>query len=341
MSNDDDQHVPASDQGAEGDPNVPADEIETAGASEPAVAGDEAVKDRREAVREKALQVQAKHARLRALRLAGLGVLAIALVAAIVVGVVLAVNSAASSPVASPRNVTADGGIEIASVKGVSVPAPTQAATDAPASEPTPTATSSSTVDIRVYVDYLAPGAKEFEAANAAQLSKWFTAGSATLTYHPVAMLTAKSNGTKYSLRAASAAACVATYSPDSVFAFNHELLLKQPKMDTAGLHDSELADLAIATGATSPKEVRTCIEEERFISWARGATDAALDGIPGTDDDLTLTGTPLVLVNGEEYQGSLDDPKEFAQFVLTTASASYYKSTPSPTPTPTAEPAE
>ena len=41
-----------------------------------------------------------------------------------------------------------------------------------------------------------------------------------------------------------------------------------------------------------------------------------------------------MVLVNGEQYVGALDDPKEFAQFVLTSASDAYY-STPTPTATP------
>ncbi len=41
-----------------------------------------------------------------------------------------------------------------------------------------------------------------------------------------------------------------------------------------------------------------------------------------------------MVLVNGIPYVGALDDPKEFAQFVLTSASDAYY-STPSPTVSP------
>ena len=48
-----------------------------------------------------------------------------------------------------------------------------------------------------------------------------------------------------------------------------------------------------------------------------------------------------MILVNGTPYVGALDDPKEFAQFVLTIASDTYYKesgATP-PTPTPTATP--
>ena len=33
-----------------------------------------------------------------------------------------------------------------------------------------------------------------------------------------------------------------------------------------------------------------------------------------------------MILVNGTPYVGALDDPKEFAQFVLTIASDAYYK---------------
>lgn len=293
--------------------------------------------DRREAVREKAQQVKAKHARLRTLRVAGFSALGVIVVAAIATGVVLAVSSKASDPQLQPANVNDDGGIPITSVAG----ADTSTSSSDPSETPTPTSsaastpgpTTASTVDIRIYVDYLASGAQEFELANESQLSKWFTAGSATITYYPVSMLTAKSNGTKYSLRAAAAAACVATYSPDTVYAFNHGLLAEQPDVDSSGLDDAALADLADATGTDSSSQVRACIEDEDYVSWAKDVTDAALAGIPDTEG-LKLTGTPLVLVNGEEYQGALDDPKEFAQFVLTTASDSYYSGTASPTPT-------
>ena len=46
-----------------------------------------------------------------------------------------------------------------------------------------------------------------------------------------------------------------------------------------------------------------------------------------------------MVLVNGTPYVGALDDPKEFAQFVLTIASDAYYKEPRAPTPTPTPTP--
>jgi len=148
-------------------------------------------------------------------------------------------------------------------------------------------------------------------------------------------MLTAKSNGTKYSLRAAGAAACVAQNSPDYFFAFNDALLREQPDVNSDGHSDEELASLAIATGLDHPKVVRSCIEEQSFASWAKTATERALKELPGTDG-IALTTTPMVLVNGTQYVGKLDDPKEFAQFVLTIASDAYYKATPSPTPTAT-----
>ena len=192
-------------------------------------------------------------------------------------------------------------------------------------------------VDIRVYVDYLSTGSHHFQVANVQQLSKWVSEDAATLTYYPVAMLTAKSNGTKYSLRAASAAACVATHSPDAFFAFNNALLTGQPEVDSDGYTDIELANMAQASGVESPKVVRSCIEKQAFASWAKSATERALQGLPDTQDGA-LTGTPMVFVNGEQYVGALDDPKEFAQFVLTSASDAYYST---PTPTPTATPSE
>jgi hypothetical protein len=88
--------------------------------------------------------------------------------------------------------------------------------------------------------------------------------GAATLTYHPVSMLTAKSNGTKYSLRAASAAACVATLDPSKFFSFNNDLLTRQPAVDSDGFSDKELADIAQANGSDDPK--RCAMHRDRVV---------------------------------------------------------------------------
>ena len=301
--------------------------------------------DRREAVREKAQLVQAKQSRARKIRVASVATAVVAVVAVAGMVVSWAVGSAASKPMLDPANVTSDGVI-VTSISGVSpddeqgemaeADAGSSSATAAPvdSATPDPSATADAAVDIRVYVDYLSPGSQDFQAANAPQLSSWVTEGAASLTYYPVAMLTSKSSGTRYSLRAASAAACVANHSPETFFTFTTTLLAAQPDLDSAGFTDSELADMAQASGAASPKVLRACIEEEDFALWAKAATDRALKEIPDTDG-VALTGTPMVLVNGIPYAGALDDPAEFSQFVLTIASDSYYK-TASPTPSPT-----
>ena len=308
-----------------------------------------AASERRDAVREKAQQVQARQSRARVIRGATIATTVIAIVAVAAVVVTWVVSSAASKPLLSPANVTDDGfvvtgvtGVGLVSedlsntgtLEGTASPTPTAE----PEPTPTPTPTTQPDVDIRVYVDYLSTGSRDFQLANVQQLSKWVTEEAATLTYYPVAMLTSKSNGTKYSLRAAGAAACVATHSPEYFFAFNNTLLTQQPAVDSDGYTDSELADLAQASGIDSPKVIRSCIEDQSFASWAKTATERALDGLPDTDD-IALTGTPMVLVNGTPYVGQLGDPKEFAQFVLTIASDSYYQETPAPTPTTTPTP--
>jgi hypothetical protein len=84
-------------------------------------------------------------------------------------------------------------------------------------------------------------------------------------------------------------------------------------------------------------KKVRSCIEDQDFVSWAKDATARALEGpLPGSKD-LKLSNEALIVVGGEAYVGALNDPAEFSQFVLTTSSGEYYdKTEPTPTPTPT-----
>lgn len=303
-----------------------------------------ATRHRREAVREKAQQVHAKQSRVRVIRGVVLGAFGVLVLGSAAAAVIWAFAEMGPRPLVQPANAHDDGFV-VTAVTGVADPVgsgvdgSTDAADVAEAATPTPTPTPSGSatapVDIRVYVDYLAPEAREFQVANAEQLKKWVSQDAATLSYYPVAMLTSKSNGTRYSLRAAGAAACVATYSPDSFFAFNDQLLRQQPEVDSDGMTDEQLAELAQASGASSAKVVRNCIEEGSFSSWARAATERALDSIPDTDG-VALNAMPMILVNGTQYVGAWDDPTEFAQFVITVASDAYYR-TPSPTPTASA----
>lgn len=301
----------------------------------------------REAVREKAQQVHAQQSRARLMRRIIVGAVAVVAVGAIGTAVTLAVSAQVTKPQLTPTGMDGDGilisDIE-ASASSEQVPAtpsaePSEADSGAtPTPEPT---AKTSAVDIHVYVDYLSPDAGTFERANARQLTNWITEGAATVTYHPVALLTASSNGTKYSQRAAAAAACVATHSPEQFFAFNHDLLDDQPEVNSDGYSDTELANAAVAVGVSNAKAVKSCIENQDFVAWAKEATSRALEGPLAGSKDLVLTSAPMIVVNGEQYVGALDDAAELSQFVLTVASDAYYQSTPTPTPTPTETPAQ
>ncbi len=303
-----------------------------------------AARPTREAVREKAQKVHARQSRARIMRRIIIGVVSLVVLAGIGVGVALAVGSSITKPALNPTGMQDDGvtvreitaGSAAEGAPSTASPSPTDAGASATPS-PTPTEGATEPTEIHIYIDYLSASAGEFERANARQLAGWIAEGAVTVTYHPVALLTANSSGTKYSLRAASAAACVATHSPGQFYDYNHELLTDQPELDTEGPTDVELADLAVAVGAEKVNKVRSCIENQDFVAWAKNATARALEGpLPGSKD-LKLNNETLVVVAGQAYVGAMDDPAEFSQFVLTTASHEYNSSkTPTPTPTPT-----
>lgn len=310
MSNDETGRTPTSDRAAD------AREDESRG--------------RRDAVREKAQQVKARQSRNRVLRRSAVVLLLVAVVAAIACGVTSVVVPAMSEPTQNPTGLQEDGVVvddAMLARQAGETPAPEDSETPAP--EETPGA---EPIEIHVYVDYLSEAAGEFQRVNSAQLTEWVDQGAVEVVYHPVALLTSKSNGTKYSQRAAGAAACVFEYAPEAFTAFNHELLTNQPPVDSDGYTDAELADRAIATGADDTKAVRACIENEDYFAWAREATERALnEPLPGTKD-IQLTGAPMILVNGQPYVGSLDKPEEFAAFLLAVDSEKYLQ-TASPDP--------
>lgn len=301
----------------------------------------------REAVREKAQQVHAQQSRARLMRRIIIGAVAVVAVGAIGTAVTLAVSAQVSKPQLTPTGMEADG-VVVNDISSVAASDETLATPNPEPSEagetatPTPEPTSPERVEIHVYVDYLSPDAGEFERANSRQLASWISEGAVTVSYHPVALLTASSNGTKYSLRAAAAAACVATHSPDKFYSFNHDLLDNQPKVGSDGLSDAQLADAAGAVGVDNAKAVRSCIEDGDFVTWAKDATTRALDGPLAGSDDLVLSSAPMIVANGEAYVGALDDPAEFSQFVLTVDNDASRESaeTPTPTPSPTETPA-
>jgi protein-disulfide isomerase len=289
----------------------------------------------REAARERARELRALHAKRDRRRRAGivLGIVGGVAAAALIVTVVLIT----SVPVATrgPQNMQSDGikiGADFTATR-----TPALRIGEAPiASAPN----EADVVDIQIYYDYLCPNCGAFEERNGAQLRDWIENDAVTVEYHPIAIFTAKSNGTQYSLRAANAAACVAELSPDEFFAFHEALFADQPEENTDGHSDDELLAIAADAGVTSLGNVEKCIDTKRFRTWVNEATQRALTGPIAGTDVASIESTPTIIVNGKEFAYTTNfDPNEFAQFVAKAAGQSFSQN-PTPTPTPTATPA-
>ena len=298
---------------------------------------------RREATREKAKELRdAQRKREKRNRVFLQGGIVVA-VLGIIAAVVFIITSAIRPPAPGPENMASDGIVIGEELKAVRTPALAAGA------DPIPTAIDANVPNIRIYVDYLCPLCGQFEETNTEQLGTWADNGTATVEYHPIAILTGRSAGSQYSLRAANAAACVANDAPDKFFAFNSLMFEDQPEEGTEGHSDDQLkkivakalqTDAGTAPAGPAQNAIESCIADGTFKTWVQSTTDrATTEAVPNSSLDK-VKGTPTVLVNDKQYAGSITDAKEFQAFVLSVASETYAKSSPTPTPTPSA-PAE
>jgi protein-disulfide isomerase len=297
--------------------------------------------ERREAAREKARilrEEQKKRERRNKFFIQG-GIIVAVLAIAALIGTLIFNSVKPDGP--GPRNMASDGILLTAGDDGAIAAVETPAI--AANADPTPTVPddSGTVANIVVYIDYLCPFCGQFEATNSESIRTMVEEGAATLEVHPIAILINKSAGTQYSLRAANAAACVADTSPDSFYDFNTLLFENQPEEGSTGLSDDELKDLAGEAGVSSRSTVERCIDDGQFESWVQDATDRALTEEVPNSDLPSVTGTPTVLVDGQQYEGSLENPAEFQSFVLQATSATFNDSDSTATPTPTPAPAQ
>ena len=156
---------------------------------------------------------------------------------------------------------------------------------------------------ISIFIDYSCPACAQFEAQAGPLLRTWLENGTATVEYHILSFRDAQTAGTRYATRAGNSAACVAEFSPDNFFDFNELLLANQPvPPERVELTDSELLQVAQASGASNLEAIETCINDETFAGWVREATERAMrtGPLPVRNTEIPLvTGTPTVLVNG------------------------------------------
>lgn len=264
--------------------------------------------EQREAARAKAkaLREQQKKGDKRKRLFIQLGITASVLVA--VGAVALTIFGASTQSTAVPTNATFNNGVKIGTDLKVFTPTFT------------PTAPSGEQpIEIIVYVDYQCPICAIFELPNSDQIKDWVATGAATLQMHTLSFLDGRGSPNAFSSRAANASMCVAEYSPDNFFSYNTRLFQAQPTEGAPGPENSELITFAEEVGATSMEQVSSCINEKSFGNWIKEATEKALtEPIPGTD--IQVSGTPTILVNGQQYTWNtgeeLASAARFAQFV-------------------------
>ncbi|GAA4266818.1 DsbA family protein [Frondihabitans peucedani] len=279
-------------------------------------------RDRREEAREKARVAREaaarKHRRNRVFLMGGIGLGILAVFGVIALVIFTSIRPAGPGP----QNMASGGVLLQGNATTSKITAVKTAAVEAGAK---PVATNQKkldkTVNITVYLDYECPYCNQFETANEAQIKTWLQKGAVTYEVHPISILDASSQGTKYSTRSANAAMCVANYDPDDFLAVNTSFFKNQPAEQTPGLTDDKLISLVKAAGATSSK-VASCIRAGTFEDFVSSQTKAALGSKLPNSSIEKLTGTPTVIVNGKQYSGSLTDAATFASFVSSQATS-------------------
>jgi protein-disulfide isomerase len=294
---------------------------------------------RREDAREKARSIREQQKKIeKRNRAMARGIIVFGIIA--VAGIVaLIITTTVRDPASGPLNMRSDGIIITEKLHAVE----TGAIRPGQAPVPTVPDPDSDVIAIVLYVDYFSPLAAAFQETNGSHIRTLLETGAVTLEVHPLAILDRVSQGTKYSTRAANAAACVANFAPDQFYDFHSRLLSGQPEESSAGLTDQELIAITTRAQVVQSTKVKTCIEKQSFSGWVAASRDRALTGPIPNSDVKAIQSTPTVIVNGQRYEGAPNDAGAFSAFMVKAAGERFNAlstSTPTPTPTPTETPA-
>jgi len=241
-------------------------------------------------------------------------VVAILAVVALVVSTSLKNNAPVADQGPTPANANVHGGVTLLKGSGVAKSEPgTVNIADLPSAPATPPATvkapgadaeAGKPVKVVLYIDFICPVCKNFEAQYNETLTKLRDEGKITVEYRPLGFLDSRST-TNYSSRAANAAACVVNESPEKYSDFVNALFDKQPAEGSAGLSDDDLKKMATEVGA---KSIDSCIDQKTYRPWVKYATQEA--------SIIGVSGTPTVMVDGKQWGKGDSAQTEFPAFV-------------------------
>jgi protein-disulfide isomerase len=241
-------------------------------------------------------------------------VVAILAVVALVVTTTMRQNAPIADQGPTPANGNVNGGItllantdvaklEPATVDAASVGEPPQTAPTelvAPGAE----AEAGKPVKVVLYIDFICPVCKNFEAQYNEQLTSLRNEGKISVEYRALGFLDSRSS-TNYSSRAANAAACVVNESPEKYAEFVDSLFAKQPAEGSAGLSDNDLKKMATDIGA---KPIDTCVDDKTYRPFVKFTTKQA--------SAIGVTGTPTVFVDGQQWGKGASAQTPFPDFL-------------------------
>jgi protein-disulfide isomerase len=241
-------------------------------------------------------------------------VVAILAVVALVVTTTMRQNAPVADQGPTPANGNVNGGItllantdvaklEPATVDAASVGEPPQTAPTelvAPGAE----AEAGKPVKVVLYIDFICPVCKNFEAQYNEQLTSLRNEGKISVEYRALGFLDSRSS-TNYSSRAANAAACVVNESPEKYAEFVDSLFAKQPAEGSAGLSDNDLKKMATDIGA---KPIDTCVDDKTYRPFVKFTTKQA--------SAIGVTGTPTVFVDGKQWGKGASAQTPFPDFL-------------------------
>jgi protein-disulfide isomerase len=250
--------------------------------------------------------------------LIGWGIVVAVVAILAIVALVVTTSMRANAPVAdqgpTPANGNIHGGVtllantEVAKTEPASVNAadlPEKPGT-APAEVVAPGAEAEAGKPVKVvlYIDFICPVCKNFEAQYNEQLTALRNEGKISVEYRPLGFLDTRSS-TNYSSRAANAAACVVNESPDKYSAFVDALFAQQPAEGGAGISDNDLKKMATDVGA---KNIGSCVDDKTYRPYVKYTTkEAAAIGV---------SGTPTVFVDGKQWGKGDSAQTEFPVFL-------------------------
>jgi protein-disulfide isomerase len=149
-------------------------------------------------------------------------------------------------------------------------------------------------VKVDLYEDFMCPICRNFEDQSGQLIKQMVTENKITVQYHTVAILDDSSNGTKYSTRAAGAAAAAATEG--KFVEFHDALYANQPAEGSNGLTNAKIIDIGKSVGLTDNAFVNA-VNNQTYDAWVATVTKQF-----GQRD---FNGTPTIVVNGKLLQGA------------------------------------